>query len=178
MATAVSADPAVNALIDAASGTATNTKPSADPAVNALVLATNTKNSADVTKALYDANTMLYATTDNTPAALTVGASTFVGRKATGGVSAMSATEAKTVLAIAESDVANLTSDLGLKSPLAGPTFTGVPAAPTAAADTNTTQLATTAFVIGQGYVKLSTLKTAASTSATYADFQTAVAAL
>jgi hypothetical protein len=30
------------------------------------------------------------------------------------------------------------------------PTFTGVPAAPTAAADTNTTQLATTAFVIGQ----------------------------
>lgn len=33
---------------------------------------------------------------------------------------------------------------------LASPTFTGTPAAPTAAADTNTTQLATTAFVIGQ----------------------------
>jgi len=32
-------------------------------------------------------------------------------------------------------------------APLAGPTFTGVPAAPTAAAGTNTTQLATTAFV-------------------------------
>lgn len=31
-----------------------------------------------------------------------------------------------------------------------GPTFTGVPAAPTAAADTNTTQLATTAFYVGQ----------------------------
>jgi lysophospholipase L1-like esterase len=32
----------------------------------------------------------------------------------------------------------------------AGPTFTGVPAAPTAAADTNTTQISTTAFVLGQ----------------------------
>jgi len=38
---------------------------------------------------------------------------------------------------------------------LASPTFTGVPAAPTAAVDTNTTQIATTAFVIGQGYAKL-----------------------
>jgi hypothetical protein len=33
------------------------------------------------------------------------------------------------------------------KAPLASPTFTGTPAAPTAAASTNTTQLATTAFV-------------------------------
>jgi len=33
------------------------------------------------------------------------------------------------------------------KAPLASPTFTGVPAAPTAAPGTNTTQLATTAFV-------------------------------
>ncbi len=36
---------------------------------------------------------------------------------------------------------------LNLKADLAGPTFTGTPAAPTAAAGTNTTQLATTAFV-------------------------------
>ena len=36
---------------------------------------------------------------------------------------------------------------LDLKAPIAGPTFTGTPAAPTAAAGTNTTQLATTAFV-------------------------------
>ena len=35
-------------------------------------------------------------------------------------------------------------------APLASPTFTGTPAAPTAAADTNTTQVATTAFVLGQ----------------------------
>jgi hypothetical protein len=38
----------------------------------------------------------------------------------------------------------------GWAAPLASPTFTGTPAAPTAAADTNTTQLATTAFVLGQ----------------------------
>lgn len=36
------------------------------------------------------------------------------------------------------------------RAPLASPTLTGTPAAPTAAADTNTTQLATTAFVLGQ----------------------------
>jgi len=40
-------------------------------------------------------------------------------------------------------------------APLASPTLTGTPAAPTAAVDTNTTQLATTAYVVGQGYAKL-----------------------
>ena len=38
-------------------------------------------------------------------------------------------------------------SALDVKAPLAGPIFTGVPVAPTAAAGTNTTQIATTAFV-------------------------------
>lgn len=36
------------------------------------------------------------------------------------------------------------------RAALSGPTFTGVPAAPTASVDTNTTQIATTAFVVGQ----------------------------
>ena len=48
-------------------------------------------------------------------------------------------------------------------APLASPTLTGVPAAPTAAADTNTTQIATTAYVVGQGYLK------SATASSTYA---------
>jgi hypothetical protein len=39
-------------------------------------------------------------------------------------------------------------------APLASPTLTGVPAAPTAPGDTNTTQIATTAYVISQGYLK------------------------
>ena len=36
------------------------------------------------------------------------------------------------------------------RAPVDAPTFTGIPAAPTAAVDTSTTQLATTAFVLGQ----------------------------
>lgn len=54
-------------------------------------------------------------------------------------------------LAAALGDDANfastVTNSLALKAPLASPTFTGVPAAPTAAVNTNTTQVATTAFV-------------------------------
>lgn len=44
-------------------------------------------------------------------------------------------------------NVDGLQSELNLKAPLASPTFTGTPAAPTAASGTNTTQIATTAFV-------------------------------
>lgn len=50
----------------------------------------------------------------------------------------------------AVSDVTGLQTALDAKAPLASPTFTGTPAAPTPAADTNTTQVATTAFVVGQ----------------------------
>jgi hypothetical protein len=51
---------------------------------------------------------------------------------------------------IAESQVTNLTTDLGAKAALASPALTGTPTAPTAAANTNTTQIATTAFVMGE----------------------------
>lgn len=40
-----------------------------------------------------------------------------------------------------------VSNSIGLKAPIDSPTFTGVPAAPTAATGTNTTQLSTTAFV-------------------------------
>lgn len=40
-----------------------------------------------------------------------------------------------------------ITTELSLKAPIASPTFTGVPSAPTAATGTSTTQIATTAFV-------------------------------
>lgn len=52
-----------------------------------------------------------------------------------------------TPIAIAESQVTNLVSDLALKAPLASPALTGVPTAPTASALTNTTQIATAAYV-------------------------------
>jgi hypothetical protein len=54
------------------------------------------------------------------------------------------------------------------RAALASPTFTGTPAAPTAAVDTNTTQLATTAYVVGQGYLK------SATASSTYAPLASA----
>jgi hypothetical protein len=41
----------------------------------------------------------------------------------------------------------NIATAVATKADIANPTFTGVPAAPTAASGTNTTQLATTAFV-------------------------------
>jgi hypothetical protein len=47
-------------------------------------------------------------------------------------------------------DQTDLNTALGLKAPLASPTFTGTPAAPTAAGATSTTQIATTAFVAGE----------------------------
>lgn len=46
-----------------------------------------------------------------------------------------------------ESGVVNLTSDLALKAPLASPALTGTPTTPTAGGGTNTTQIASTAFV-------------------------------
>ncbi len=45
------------------------------------------------------------------------------------------------------SEITGLQSALDTKAPLASPALTGTPTAPTAAAGTNTTQLATTAFV-------------------------------
>lgn len=97
-----------------------------------------------VLKSLFDANTILFATTDNTPVALTVGASTFVGRKASGAISAMSATESRTnlglvhVVSIQVSDPAGSAITTGegkaffrIPSTLNGLKLTGVAAAVT-----------------------------------------------
>ena len=46
-----------------------------------------------------------------------------------------------------DSDLANFDTELNKKAPTASPTFSGTPKAPTAAAGTNTTQVATCAFV-------------------------------
>ncbi|MHB9007643.1 MAG: hypothetical protein ACYDC1_11995, partial [Limisphaerales bacterium] len=50
----------------------------------------------------------------------------------------------------AEGDVTGLTAALAAKAALASPALTGTPTAPTALADTNTTQIATTAFAKGE----------------------------
>jgi hypothetical protein len=195
---------------------------------------------AAVSKATYDAHSVLAATIDDTPAAVTVAEQTLLGRKTGGNIAALTVAEGKTLLGLgtaavvdvpasgdatsgqavkgsdsrlsdartptahkashesggsdavtlapaqitgtavvtadarlsdartptahktshqsggsdevtlAQSQVTDLTSDLGLKAPLASPTLTGVPTAPTAAVDTNTTQVATTAFTVAQ----------------------------
>lgn len=46
-----------------------------------------------------------------------------------------------------DQNLINLDNDIATKAPISSPTFTGVPAAPTATAGTATTQIATTAFV-------------------------------
>ena len=53
-------------------------------------------------------------------------------------------------ITIAQSQVTDLTTDLGNKANLASPTLTGTPLSTTAAADNNSTQIATTAYVVGQ----------------------------
>lgn len=60
-----------------------------------------------VAKSTYDANSILYATTDNTPVALTVGASTFVGRKSSGDIVALTATETRTIINVENGATAN-----------------------------------------------------------------------
>jgi hypothetical protein len=64
-----------------------------------------------------------------------------------------------------ENSITNLVSDLALKAPLASPTFTGNPTAPTAVMTTNTTQIATTQFVQANMVLKEPALPTGGTTS-------------
>jgi hypothetical protein len=59
-------------------------------------------------------------------------------------------------------------TELVLKAPLSSPAFTGTPVAPTATSDTETTQIATTQYVVNQGYLKSSIA------SSTYAPLESA----
>lgn len=57
---------------------------------------------------LYDANTVVKADADNTPVALPVPASSFVGRGAAGSIAALTGAQAKAILAIVVGDVSGL----------------------------------------------------------------------
>jgi hypothetical protein len=74
-------------------------------------------------------------------------------------------------LAAAINDDANytttITTALGTKAPLASPELTGVPTAPTAAADTNTTQIATTAFAKAEADAAQAAAEATAASDAT-----------
>lgn len=68
-------------------------------------------------------------------------------------------TKRKTYIIVAALTAKTLSTDIPATfAPLASPAFTGVPTAPTAAGGTNTTQVATTAFVIGQGSAGITAL--------------------
>lgn len=58
-------------------------------------------------------------------------------------------------LTLAQSQITNLVADLLLKAPLNSPALTGTPTVPTAAAGTNTTQAASTAFVVAEILARL-----------------------
>jgi hypothetical protein len=71
---------------------------SADPTWLTLGTMAAEATTSYVAKSLYDANSILYATSDDTPVALTIGASTIVGRKASGNIVALTPAEAMNVL--------------------------------------------------------------------------------
>ena len=80
------------------------------------------------------------------------------------------------------SDVPGLTTALDAKAPLASPTFTGVPAAPTQNASDNSTKIATTAFVqamisniIGAAPAALDTLEELATSLSNNASFASSI---
>ena len=64
--------------------------------------ATNVNAAGAVMEADFNASTILAADTDDTPSALTIAASTIVGRKATGGIVALTAAETRTIINVAD----------------------------------------------------------------------------
>lgn len=130
----------------------------AEAAAEATAAAALSSHEADTTNVHGIADTSLLATKAYADNAATTAAAAVVD-------AAPATLDTLNELAAALGDDPNfattVTNSIALKAPIASPTFTGTPAAPTAAADTNTTQLATTAYVVGQGYLKSTTASSA-----------------
>jgi hypothetical protein len=107
-----------------------------DATSSQVVLGNDSRLSGDTPLSLYDAHTILASTADDTPAAITVGQQTIIGRITGGNIKALSVSEAKVLLDIddaesaisgkaptvhthTEADITNLVSDLSGKWPLA-----------------------------------------------------------
>lgn len=97
--TAVTNAATAQSTANSATSAAATAQSTANAAGTAAAAAQSTANAA-VPKTLYDANTILIATVDDTPAPLTVGASTIVGRKASGDIAALTPTESKVILSL------------------------------------------------------------------------------
>jgi hypothetical protein len=83
--------------------------------------ATNVNSAGAVMEADYDANTILAATADNTPAALTVTEQTLVGRITAGNIAALSATQVRTLLNVEDGATADQTASEFKLDDLAAP---------------------------------------------------------
>ncbi len=93
IASTIARDSEVTAAVAAHEADTTSVHGIAD--TSALALTANV-----VTKALYDANTILKADSDDTPAALTMGASTILARLASGSIKAATPSELRTLLSL------------------------------------------------------------------------------
>lgn len=88
---------------------------------------TEPDTSTFVAKSLYDANTILKADSDNTPAALTLGANTFPARSSSGNILAKTITDFGLSL-VDDADAATARATLGALQGAKGTSFPGSPA--------------------------------------------------
>lgn len=105
-----------SATLDATTAAFTSAKDTKLTGIEALADvtdATNVDAAGAVMESDYNANTILAATADNTPIPLTVGASTFLGRKASGDIAAMSVAEATALLVTTGSWTPTITAGSG-----------------------------------------------------------------
>ena len=96
--------------------------------IGGLISDAQTQLDAKVAKSTYDAHTVLYATSDNTPVALTVGEQTLVGRVTAGNISAIAIDSDLSSVSGSDDTIpsAKATKAMGdLKLPLTGGTMTG-----------------------------------------------------
>ncbi len=140
----LNADVVSNTSITTSNTTAITAEATRATAIELILTNSVASNTASITTNIADITTLNTNVASNT-ASITANATAITAE-------ATRATAAELVLtnnvsANTSSITAN-SSDIALKAPIASPTFTGTPAAPTATAGTSTTQLATTEFVM------------------------------
>jgi hypothetical protein len=148
-------------------------------AISAAATDATTKANNAVTSANSYTDTAISTEVSNRNSAITSAISTEVSNRNTAITNAVAAVvdaapaaldtlnELAAALADSPDTVSNLTTLVGTKAPLASPELTGVPTAPTAAADTSTTQIATTAFAKAEADAAQAAAEATASADAT-----------
>jgi hypothetical protein len=130
--------------------TASITANTASIATNTSNITTNTNNIAANTNSITSIQTTVNAnTTSITANTASIATNTTNIASNTSSITALETRVSANTASITANtnDIATNTNDITLRATIASPTFTGIPSAPTAAAGTSTTQIATTAFV-------------------------------